>query len=551
KGFTASAVATQPRTGWVAIGQFLAWAPLSASVRLINPATGRAEREFAFTAGFVRAPDGALRGCPDSVRALAFSPDGSQLFVGTRSSQVIRFDLNRPGGKEAGRWKASTSPVEELAVSRDGKTVYGLCRPEKPVFAWDATSGTLLTKLEPSAEAPITSFAVLGTGELVTCDAHELRRWTADHKPLPAAPNATVGRLAVARSGALLAGDRRNLDVYDPVALAPLDRFVTRELGRGVHEENVRTIAVHPSGAFAATASGDADRTLRVWELASCRLVGTVTVKGTGPIAVGWSGNGNTLFATGHEQLCRWSFHPPAAQKFACLNAVPLDAATFGPGDRVAALTEPIGGHRDLLTGAAGVSARATRFASSGGNGRPGIALAPEGWLAVTAQPPGIIGWEPDTPVPGAALVKDITWCPRFGPSADRTEGPLWAVVGSSNVYSFDPGTKAVRTTWSNWLEGKTLGLASVDALAVGRTVVAAGGRSGSVHVLDTARGQLLGTAPNPGDPVLALAVVPDDSLIVAGTQSGKVRIVRGSDRTECPALAAHPDAVTALAINR
>ena len=60
----------------------------------------------------------------------------------------------------------------------------------------------------------------------------------------------------------------------------------------GAHEGFVRTIAVHPSGAFVATAAGDDERTVRVWELASCRLVGTVAVKGTGPVAVAWSGDG-------------------------------------------------------------------------------------------------------------------------------------------------------------------------------------------------------------------------------------------------------------------
>lgn len=551
KGFTASAAATDPNTGLVAVGEYLTWAPLSVRVWLVDPGTGRVERELSFTAGFVRTPDGGLRGAPDSVRALAFSPDGTKLFVGTRSSQVIRFDLDRPGNTEAARWKASTSAVEQLAVSKDGEVVYGLCRPEKPVFAWAAATGKLLAKLSPAAEAPITSFAVLGSGEVVTCDAHELRRWTREHKPALTVENDGAGRLAVAPSGVLLAGNRRNLDVYDPAALAPLDRFATSELRRGVHEENVRTIAVHPSGAFVVSCSGDTDRTLRAWELASCRLIGTVTVKGTGPIAVAWSGDGNTLLATGSGQLCRWAFRSGAAQKFACLTAAPVEAAAFGPEGRVAALAEPVEGYRELLVGTPGVPAGSARFVSLGGNGRPGVAFGPTGRLAVSTQTPGLIDWEPGTPVPAAKFTKEITWCPRFGPGERGKDSPLWAVVGSSDVCSFDRDEKAARTTWSNWVEGKTAGLASLDALAVGRTLVAAGGRSGSVHVLDAAKGQLIGTVPNSGDPVLALALAPDESLIVAGTQSGKVRLIRAADRTELPALAAHPDAVTAVSLSR
>lgn len=550
KGFSASAIATDPKSGLVALGEYLTWAPLTARVRLIDPATGRVVRELGFTAGIVR--DTATtnyRAAPDTVRSLAFSPDGTKLFVGTRSSQVIRFDLDRPGNGEALRWKASIAAVEQLAVSPDGSTVYGLCRPEKPVFAWAATTGKLLAKLAPSGEAPITAFAVLGTGELVTCDAHELRRWTSGHKPVLTVPNDGVGRLAATPSGMLLAGDRRHLDVYDPTELVRLDRFATAELRVGVHEEFVRTIAVHPSGAFVASCSGDADRTLRVWELASCRLVGTVLVKGTGPIAVGWSADGSTLLATGNGHTARWSFRAAAAQQFACLSAAPLATVAFGPKGQVAALTDVTGGQRELLLGTANTPAGSVRFTSRGGNGRPGLAFAPGGWLAITAPAPGVIRWEPGTPVPAPGFVSELAWCPRFGTPDGDAARPLWAVVDSSDVYSFGADNKT-RTTWSNWVEGKTLGLASIDALAVGRDVVVAGGRSGTVHVLGADKGQVLFTAPDVGDPVLSVAIGPDDGLIVAGTQGGKVRVIRTSDQKELPALSAHPDAVTTVSVN-
>ncbi|MDY3559307.1 serine/threonine-protein kinase [Gemmata sp. JC673] len=546
KNFDASAIATDPKSGLVAIGEYLARAPLKAHVRLIAPATGTLVRELSFTAG--AAVDSNNTPVPDSIRALVFSPDGTKLFVGTRNSEVIRFDLDRPGSEPL-RWKASARTVEQLEVSPDGKIVYGLCRPERPVFAWDAVTGKLITKLEPSGSAPINSFAVMSGGGLITGDGNELRRWGADHKLVHAAPNDEVWRLAVSNSGVLLVGTRHNLDMHTSADLTPLDRFVTPELRRGIHQDYVRTIAVHPSGAFVATSSGDTDRTLRVWELASGRLIGTVLVKGTGPIAVAWSADGNTLLATGNEHIARWAFQTGSAQQFACVNSPPVAAATFGTGGQIVALTEPVGARRELLLGAAGGPSQAFWFTSRGGNGRAGVALAPAGWVAVTTQTPGIIRWRPSAAVPTPGFTSDIAWCPRFGPDSGDKSAPMWAIVGGSGVHSFDAKGQT-RTTWSNWLERNTSGLGSLDALAVGRQVVATGGRSGTVHVLDPQKGSWLFSVPNPGDPVRALAVAPDDQLIAGGTQSGKVRMIRPSDRQELPALSAHADEVTAVCLN-
>ncbi len=549
KGFTASAAATDPRTGAVAAGEYLVWVGLKARVRLIDPADGRVTRELTFTAGLVRGPNGALKGQPDSVRALAFSADGTRLFVGTKSSQVIRFDLDKPGNEPADAWKASVCPLEQLAVSRDGKTVYGLCRPEKPVFAWSADTGKEVARLEPAAEAPFAPFApfaVLATGDVVACDAHQLRRWTPDLKPAQTVASAGAWRLAATPAGALLVGDGCNLDVYDRDALTPLDRFATPELRRGIHEENVRTIVVHPSGAFVATSSGDNDRSARVWELASGRLVGTVAVTGTGPIALVWAGDGKTLFATASDQLARWSFRAGDAHRFACQSGPPIATATFLPGGRGAALAEPVGARRELLVGAAGGLAASVVVPPRGG--RMGLTACPVAALAVGPDVPCLVTSEPPAAVAPRVFNPRITWCPRFSPDGQA----LWAIVSSSDVYSFDPVTKQARgKKWSNGVEGTTLGLSALDALAVGRTVVAAGGRSGSVHLLDHATGAFVTTFAGHGDPVLALALAPDDSLAVAGTQNGKLRAIRLGDRQELTAAAAHPGGLTAAAFSR
>jgi WD40 repeat protein len=117
-------------------------------------------------------------------------------------------------------------------------------------------------------------------------------------------------------------------------------------------------------------------------------------------------------------------------------------------------------------------------------------------------------------------------------------------------VEAFDPATKTSVGRWSNSGAEFVSGLASLDALAVGRGLAAVGARNGAVVLLD-AGCKFTDAYPASGDPVLAVALAPDESLVAAGTQNGKLRLIRPADRTELPAVEAHPGGVTAVSISR
>lgn len=543
EGFTASEITTNPKSGLVAIGEFKAWGVCC--VRLIDPNSGQIMRSLKFPTQFIKGT-GPLDLVQDGTRALAFSPDGKRLFVGTRGSQVMRFDLDNPQNTPAMIWNASRASVEQLAVSPNGKIVYGLCRPEVPVFVWEADTGKPLPPLMPSEAAPIQSFTLLPSGDVIAGNGHFLYRWSADRKLVRTVVNTTCHRLAATDGSMLFLGDGPRLCVYDRETLEPTDRFADPNLRRAAHDEYIRMFAVHPSRAYVATTGSHAERTVKVWEVASGKLIGTVTVGGTGPLVVAWSNDGGCLLATADGQIARWRFAPPQSRQFACISAFSLEAATFLQDGRVAAIGHDTHWQRELLVGPVGQPADRVTLTDPGGGGRPGIASGPNGMFAVSLLTSGILLGKSSSLVATPEFTKQTTRCPRFS----RDGRTVWAIVDSKEVRSFDPIAKVQRGEWSNKISEVLTGLATLETLAVGRDIAAAGGRDGSIYVLNAANNPVT-SFRNAGDPVLAVAIAPDDSLIVAGTQNGLLRLVNLTTKTELPTIPGHDHGTTAVTFHR
>jgi WD40 repeat protein len=515
-------------------------------VRLVDAATGQIVRDLSLTAGFVLGPKGDLRGSPDGVRSLAFSADGKQLFVGMRSSSVVRFDLDKPENTPAKQWKASKIAVEQLAVSPDGKTVYGLCRPEIPVFVWNADTGALITKLEPGEKENLNAFTVLPSGDVIAGNDHRLYHWDTAHKLVNSYERRIGLQLTATNNSMLLAASAGSLDIYDRDGFQIIERYFDPKVRTAAHDESVRSIVLHPSGAYIATAAGDRERTVKVWELSSGRLIGTVTSPGTTPIRLAWSGDGRYLLATSAAFVSRWRFTPAEAQQFACVNGNVVASATFLPDGSVVSLGEVRKGKRELNHELGSKRLGSNWWLDPGGNGRVGISGGLGGTLVATLDTPGVLHWRPGTPFPPLQFTKQPTRCARISPDGKT----LWAVVSSQDVHSFDLATQEPREKWSNASEEVFSGLANLDALAVSRTAVVVGCENGSVYVLDPATCKPVVIFTHSNDPVLSVAIA-DDSLVVAGTQSGLLRVMNLATKTELPSVAAHSNGTTAVAISR
>ena len=548
RGTTCSAAAAAPNSPHgpvVALGEFKNW--VYCHVWLVDAASGNPVRQLSFTGNSVPIPTG--RG-QDGVRALAFSPDGSRLFVGARSGRLFRFDLTDPAATgPAKEWRAEGKEFEQVAVSRDGRFVYGVVSRHHPVRRWDAETGQRSDWFSPPVDRATLAVTDPRTGDVVVANRHALFRVPAGGPsgepggvPVPRHPSV----LAFTPGGrTLVAAMAEHVAVFDPETLQETARMTDPDLGGPAHIERAAAVAVHPSGAFAASApTGDDDRRVKVWMAATGRLVGSAQVPGAGPIGVAWSPDGRFLFATVPNETLRFEFAEPAAGRVALTGCRPVRAGTFDPADgavcglaegpdetRWYVLREPPGG---------GIPAATAVPGGPGAGDRPGV--APGGRTVVSlGDRPGLV-LDPASPAGPTTLTPFSTRQPRYAPDG-RT---IWAIADGRTVAVWGARTGIRLGTFHNSAAELISGLPALEALAVGRTVAAVGGRDGTVHLLSP-RAARLASYPKPGDPVMSVAVAPDGGLVAAGARSGSVRLIRPGADAELPGFGAHPGGVTGV----
>lgn len=191
---------------------------------------------------------------PNIVDAVAFSPDGSVLATACHDGLVRLFDPAKAAQVREIKAHASTppSPVYAIAFSPDGKTLASASY-DRSIKLWEVATGSLIRELKPGSDAmpvPVSAGAVIGA---VT------------RTELPA----TVG-----------------------------------------HRDQVFCVAFTKDGQFLA--SGSSDRTVKVWDVSSGRVVREMANPNLKPVpgdsppahpgfvhAVRFSGDGKTLLSAG------------------------------------------------------------------------------------------------------------------------------------------------------------------------------------------------------------------------------------------------------------
>jgi WD40 repeat protein len=234
----------------------------------------------------------------------AFSPDGQSVAGGTSDGQVVLWDL-RTGKRTILGQPGPISPVDSLAFTPDGSSLFQSLRYANKVFIWDlpalqphwfdVEANGLRLALSPDGTMVATAHGqdYVGTGEIGLRDSHDGRRLA----PRLVQPT-WLARIAFSPDGMNVAtsgggGHAKVWSIPDLCEIAVLP-----------HNTNSIVFALGFS-PYGRLATGTSDGLLRIWEWKSEHLLATWLGHAFGCDVVQWSHDGKLLATGGRDQIVR------------------------------------------------------------------------------------------------------------------------------------------------------------------------------------------------------------------------------------------------------
>ena len=244
-------------------GKALASGSVDQSVTLWDVASGKLSR--------------TLQGHSDWVGGVAFSPDGVSIASVSWDHSVRLWDVNREASRHfaacgQGADRDASPPPIGIAFSPDGKLLASACG-EETVRVWAVASGEQLATLSGHNLA-VDSIAFSPDGRFLAS----------------ASLDSTIRLWAVTGAGAAVANPT---PAPGAISLANVDDLVARGAFVG-HSGAVRSVAFFPNGQLLA--SGSADKTVKLWDVAGGKELRTVEL-GSGVNSLAFSPDGKLLVA--------------------------------------------------------------------------------------------------------------------------------------------------------------------------------------------------------------------------------------------------------------
>jgi serine/threonine protein kinase/WD40 repeat protein len=488
----------------------------------------------------------AANGVQDGVRSLAISAEGRWLLAGTRSGWVYRWDLNCPAAR-ARTWRADESAIEGLALSKDSSVLFAFSRESGMLGRWDI-AGTPRRSAMVKMDSPLLDAVLSPTGDALACCRHGRIAVLNPDDLTSLVPDLPLSghRLAFSPDGRLLMveSDDRLLifdretgriarQLRDPESLRP-------------HDSCIDHMSFSPDGSLLATGChADNDRKVKLWDMASGRLVSTLHVPGHGPLCPVFAPNSRRLVVACDRHVHFYTVTGRPACRVLAGQPFPVQAMSFDPsGERLATLSEhspeQAGQPRGVVsTWATAANRRTFRhpFAGKGASVHPAITFLPNSNGIAWCTSAAVHRFDLDTKRESRREVGSLRTLAR------GLDGKgLWTAAGNE-VRSWEGADLAPGSSWGNL---SPEGLAGIYTVSAGRSWVIAGGRDGRFHVLSTA-GVPLKCGVGPGGPVSAAALAADESFAVLGSQHGKLIVVSVPGGERLAELPAHDDAVEAV----
>ncbi|MFI0607113.1 MAG: CHAT domain-containing protein [Anaerolineae bacterium] len=229
----------------------------------------------------------------DSVRSVAFSPDGQTLASGSSDKAIILWDIatRKPSGRPL---TGHTEPVISVAFSPDGK-ILASGSDDKAIILWDVAKREAIQVLSGHTDS-VRSVAFSPDGKTLASGSKDdaVILWdVATRLPIgqPLTGHATVvNSVAFSPDGKTLAtgsGDS-TIVVWDVATRLPIGQPLSG------HTAAVFSVAFSPDGK--TLASGSSDKTIILWDVAKREPIGQPLTGHTNSVnSVAFSPDGKTL----------------------------------------------------------------------------------------------------------------------------------------------------------------------------------------------------------------------------------------------------------------
>jgi WD40 repeat protein len=469
-------------------------------------------------------------GHTDTVRSVAFSPDGSTLVSGSVDKTVKIWDV--PNGRLIRTIDAHSDNVNAVAYSPDGRLVAS-GSSDQSVKLWDPMTGTLVRKLD-EADSEVLSLAFDPSGKLLaggTADG-DFDVWDVRTGELKASieTKAPVNCVAFNASGKIAAtgsGDK-TVKIWN----AGSGELLRTLQG---HSNTVSSVAFSPDGKLIA--SGSWDKTVKLWDAGSGGLVQTLQGHSGIVNSIAFDPQGKTL-ATGSADRAIKIWNVAGATLVRSLDQNPSAVSTlaFNPaGNRLAS-----GGLKNINLWAV-ESGRVVYSLEGHSSDIQSIAFSPDGKTLVAGSLKTLVIWD----VVAGRLVRVLDHSTDTSSVAYSPDGKMIASGGSQGLVKlWDPvGGKLIRS-----LPGHLSGITSI-AFSPDNKTLASGSVDNSIKIWDRARGNAIRTLKAAHYSLIpALAYSPDGSVLASGSVDKTIKLWDPKNGKPIRTIQAHDSEVRSIA---
>ncbi len=262
---------------------------------------------WAFLSAFEPSMRQTLEGHRKSVRAIAYSPDGTQLASGSWDNDICIWDLKT--GETIRTLKGHTDAVRTVAFSPDGKRLAS-GSSDNTIRIWNAETGEAIRTLEGHTNAVVTVAYSPNGMQLASSGRNEgtIRIWNPDtgepQQTFDSGRRSALYSISYSPDGVKLAaayGDKK-IRIWDAKTGALLKTLTG-------HANHVECVAYSPDGTKLVSVSPTGNKRIHIWDAETGAFLRTLKRFLHSAAMVAFSPDGKMLAGAGKDRTIRvWEF---------------------------------------------------------------------------------------------------------------------------------------------------------------------------------------------------------------------------------------------------